>query len=318
MTRAETGQVNQSQLDQPDNNSCISQEYGHTANHVARGTAVTSDAGMKEPQRRHRVCLRAGALALALAACSGPEVLQAVLPIAEEGQEIEGFRELCDTQGGLHVTRTVDGVDGFVKLPTRDFLKGPDMPPTNQGLGGRFPCLDYLARDGFAFVEAEFRKPKKHLIGAFHYPTQDGLYRFRLVPRSSGLCERFDYFLRTSNWVQREAELYKEQLGDRCIHAERIPALTAQYQSEFNLVVMGQPRYQGEKGVILKWQYLIRNRVTGEILAEDNAFAYQNSNFVNRHLGNCHMGVPLDVAKILRPMPTAASRKNRDEREDRP
>tara|TARA_E500000305_G_C3952926_1_gene203101 strand:- start:110 stop:886 length:777 start_codon:yes stop_codon:yes gene_type:complete len=234
-----------------------------------------------------------------LSSCAPGSLYSGGKPYAQEGLEVPALADLCETRGGLHVYQTVPDAKGFVKMPLRSFDNGENGPVTDQDRGGCGNCLDYLARDGFEFVEAEFTAPR-YRSDNNDYAPQSGLYRYALVPRESGLCERHDLLVRFVPPVRLSAEKYADVIGDRCVHAQPISAFTARYQYERNLIIGMAASYQGESGFISQTQEVIRDRANAEPLVEANAFRYVNPNFANRFLGSCHYGHWMEPGTALR------------------
>lgn len=235
----------------------------------------------------------------ALSSCGSDRLLSGGKPYAEEGLGVPALDELCETRGGLHVYQTVSDAKGFVKMPLRSFDNGENAPVTDQDRGGCGNCLDYLARDGFEFVEAVYTAPELRAYKA-DFARASGLYRYSLVSRESGLCEQFDLMVKLVPPVRLSAEKYADVIGDRCVYAQPISAFTAQYQYERNLIIGVAANYQGESGFVSQTQEVIRDRANAEPLVETNAFRYVNPNFANRFLGSCHYGHWMEPGTFLR------------------
>lgn len=210
-------------------------------------------------------------VALILGSCSAASVFEGEPQYAQEGLEIPGFQKLCDTKGGLHVYRTVEDAKGFVLLPERHHEDGPESPITDQGRGGCLYCLEYLARDGFDFVEADYVAPESRSIrNMSDYSRKSGRFRYALHPRSDGGCENYDFLVRFFPPVSRVAEEFAERIGDRCLVAEPIEAFSAQYEFGHDVFLVARESYQGEDGYVSQHRQFVRDRLSGEVLAEYN------------------------------------------------
>ena len=234
-----------------------------------------------------------------VASCAPGGLLSNQRPYVQEGLEVPGLQELCDTKGGVHVYQTVTDAKGFLLLPIRSFFKGPDGPVTDQALGGCIKCIGYLARDGFDFVEAQVTLPRLAAY-KFDFSATNGLFRYSLVDRESGLCEQYDLVVKLVLPVKAASEKYAQELGNRCIHAQRIYEFTAPYQLERNTILLGGPDYHGKTGFIVQNQEAIRERASDALVMESNSFLYVNRNFSNRFLGSCHTGFPIHPGDFLR------------------
>jgi len=198
------------------------------------------------------------------------------------------FDEYCAKYGGVHIHKTVENVKGFVLLPSATYAKPGDTAPSDQSGGGCFPCLNFLGKDGYDFVEAVVTQPKGYQVRNFDYAVEPGIYRYRLVKRESGKCERFDA---KAIDYPLHSDLKRLHLEGWCVYAERIPALTAKYEFAYGVHLKPQPRLYQSRAYV-------RDRRTGVVLAERNAFF--TPNVINRP-GSCYAGSNLQVKDVLFP-----------------
>lgn len=247
----------------------------------------------------------------ALSSCAPGNVLGGQKPYAQQGLEIPGFQELCDTKGGLHVYQTVEDAKGFIVYPQRSFDKGSDGPVTDQTRGGCLNCLEYLVRDGFEFVEASYKAPVDPTrLRNSDYARSSGKFRYFLRPRSEGSCNHYDYLVATYPPVTRMAEEFAEQIGDRCLVAQPISHFTASYEYLRDTTFVSREDYQGEDGFVRLSSEIIRDRMSGEVLVEHNYYSYHNFNFARRYDRACRRvsGHNIPIREFLR----AASNANRN------
>ena len=238
-----------------------------------------------------------------LSACAPGELLGNEKPYAQQGLEIPGFQELCDTKGGLHVYRTVEDAKGFILYPRRSFDKGSDGPVTDQGRGGCLNCLEYLVRDGFEFVEAPYQAPEDaYSLRNSDYARSSGNFRYSLRPRAEGACNNYDYLVAFKPSVRSVAEEFAEQIGDRCLVAEPISNFTARYEFLRDRIFIEREDYQGRDGFVLRSVDVIRDRRSGEVLVERNYYSYHNFNFASRYDRACRgvSGHNIPVGEFLR------------------
>jgi len=238
-----------------------------------------------------------------LSACSPGELLGNEKPYAQQGLEIPGFQELCDTKGGLHVYQTVEDAKGFILYPGRSFDKGLDGPVTDQSRGGCLNCLVYLVRDGFEFVEAPYQAPEDaYSLRNNDYARSSGKFRYSLRSRSEGACNNYDYLVATYPPVTRVADEFADQIGDRCLVAQPISEFTARYEYLRDTAFVSREGYQGEDGFVRLSSEIIRDRISGEVLVEHNYYSYHNFNFASRYDRACRgvSGHDIPVGDFLR------------------
>ncbi|MEQ9518359.1 MAG: hypothetical protein RLN89_02850 [Parvibaculum sp.] len=235
--------------------------------------------------------------------CSPARLFTNTKPYAQQGLEIPGFQELCDTKGGLHVYKTVDDAKGFVLYPRRSFDKGSDGPVTDQGRDGCLNCLEYLVRDGFEFVEATYHAPEDLTrLRNNDYARSSGKFRYSLRPRSEGMCNNYDYLVATYPPVKRVAEEFADQIGDRCLVAQPISDFTARYDYLRDSFFISREDYQGEDGFVESYHQIVRDRMSGEVLVEHNYYMYLNLNFSPPYNRACRgvSGHNIPVGEFLR------------------
>jgi len=216
-------------------------------------------------------------------------MLRAILP-APTSQEIEeaelAIAELCAEQGGAHIYRTVDNVEGFVDTGTTFFRNGLDAPPTGTpaGRGCFAQCLRYLL-DGFRYVEAKLSLQKgsyqkeRDFVGA---PA--GLYRYELVDRDGDNCDRFDRMAKFMGSIEAAVRKHPEQLANKCAVGHPI----SEFQSRF--------RYDSYSAILNRYpnhMYISAsgNRVTdvqsGEVLAINTLIIARIPRYGRRVLATC-------------------------------
>jgi len=204
------------------------------------------------------------------------------------------FDEYCAKYGGMHVYKTVKNVRGFVLLPSATYVHSEDDGPSDVGRGGCTSCLNFLGEDGYDFVEARVIQHKQDRVGNYDYAVTPGIYRYRLVKRESGKCERFDALAASRSL---HLDFKRLHLEGWCVYAERIPNFTARYEYAPYRSLEVQPR-------LFQSRSFVRDRVTGEVLAED--FSYFTPNMHDRP-GRCHDGKYLGVKDVLKPLHSGSS-----------
>ena len=127
-----------------------------------------------------------------------------------------------------------------------------------------------------------------------------------LALTEDGQCKTFDWLVKYKvAGLSYEVEKYKDQLGDRCIVAERISTFSARYQVERNDIWRAITDYDGVSGgVVSESQHIVRDRETGKVMARGSSFSYQNVHYINRHLGQC-IPKDLDRMNVWRILPPA-------------
>ena len=204
------------------------------------------------------------------------------------------FDEYCAKYGGVHVYKTAEDVRGFVLVPSATYAHPEDAAPSDHSWGGCFSCLDFLGEDGYDFVEAVVTPPKSVRLRDYDYAVEPGIYRYRLVKRESGKCKRSDAMEAAHSL---SLDLKRLHLEGWCVYAERIPALTAKYEFAYSISFDPQPRLHQSRAYV-------RDRLTGEVLADRNAFF--TPNVINRP-GSCYSGSNLRVRDVLKPLHSGSS-----------
>jgi hypothetical protein len=172
---------------------------------------------------------------------------------AENSLRRSEFKALCENEIRGAAT-PVTNVEGYAVIPDADKVSLSDMA-VGKAQGevapfGCFPCFKELVRDGYRYVESFYNAKenwKDPYYGSANMET--GLYRYTLQDRGSqpSNCVKFDDWVwrvwraETSQSLapatdlsnfQQEYKAYRELLGDRCVVAKRIAALTAPYVYE--------------------------------------------------------------------------------------
>lgn len=144
----------------------------------------------------------------------------------------------CMKDGGLHINRVVQNVDGYF-----------DEGNTRGGIG-------YIIGDlsKYRFIECNITTPKKDF-----YPHETGLYRFYLAEKDNPLCK---LFYESYEGTTKYSEIRN---AAHCVATEKISALKSRYSFH-------SYDYQKVVPLIEKRVAIVKDMQTGEEMARATAY----------------------------------------------
>ncbi|ABS62482.1 hypothetical protein Plav_0859 [Parvibaculum lavamentivorans DS-1] len=214
---------------------------------------------------------------------------------AFSGSPYTDFDTICTKDAGLRINEPVDDVSGYAIYPgegepsVEEIVSGhvSDAP----ALGGCFPCIEELVKNGYQYVEAFYVSAKDRRFSPFvehqdYFVSKTGLYRYELIERDRGnnACGPFDRMLHESErlldvnpafvdtTMRRLALDYRahsSQMEGKCVSVTSIDRFSAPYRIGKSREVIDRP-----DGAIIYRKRTFVESADGTVVAEGIFYSY--------------------------------------------
>ena len=224
------------------------------------------------------------------------------------GQIPPEMQPFCDADAGRHIA-PIYNVEGYAIVDRMDLHSVEEIAKGNGLVSGYtvgcFTCLPELVEFGFDYVEAPYQSAMDRRYNALAqgeqipeyiryrdlYVDETGLYRYSLKARSEAgeQCTAFDGLVKqarrlsyggaTANkvWLRVFWQNYnrlKEDLGDRCVVATRIPEFQAPYIYETEVRRVRDIPWRLLAGHVQMDKETVVERVSRTVLSQSVAYRY--------------------------------------------
>jgi len=220
---------------------------------------------------------------------------------------LQKVEELCASESGAQVSKTIKDVPGFVFLPDATYRDGSFSEVKDQTMGGcSVICLEYLFR-GYSYVEAPYHHDDgEPAAGIFELAQERGLFRYEIKPRSEADCSRHDYLVSLSDARRRLppasiVDRHPNEMAGRCLVASKVDKFESAYGYQMYWIERKVATPAREETVHQKGHRVVELETDKTIAIGTDFIFYYRDEASNRQQASCTSYGLLELEEILVP-----------------